>query len=184
MIPFFKSICAPPMILPANEIFPLLFLRQFKSSFAVDVLPRSSSHSHECTCTRECAHSHIYRVTNANSFLPSVLSGSSRTPRSSRGWWDSRSSRNHVDATGKKFFSWVQCGLTTRGRCIIPFIFFFPFSSIFQGIPRRALCRLHRKHRHGPSCNRPRYTCPLGPLSSFTCQHLGHFKLLRQLVLN
>lgn len=138
MIPFFKSIWAPPMILSANEIFPLLFLRQFKSSFPVDMLPRSSSHSHECTCTHECAHSHIYRVTNANSFLPSVLSGSSRTPRSSRGWWDSRSSRNHVDATGKKFFSWVQCGLTTRGRCIIPFIFFSLSVPFFREFPEGA----------------------------------------------
>lgn len=120
------------MILSANETFPLLFLRQFKNNFPVDMLPRSSSHSHECTCTHECAHSHIYRVTNPNSFLPSVLSGSSRTPRSSRGWWDSRPSRNHVDATGKKFFSWVQCDLTTRGRCIIPFIF-FPYQFHFSG---------------------------------------------------
>lgn len=68
IIAYFKSICAPPMIPSASEIFPLLFLQQFKNSFPVDMLPRSSSHPHECTCTHECAHSHIYRVTNANSF--------------------------------------------------------------------------------------------------------------------
>lgn len=101
IIPFFKIICAPSMILCASEIS--CILQQFRSSFPVYMLPRSSSHSHECTCTHECAHNHIHRVTNPNSFRPSVLSGSSRTPRSSWGWWDSRSSRNHVDATSKTF---------------------------------------------------------------------------------
>lgn len=156
--------------------FPTLILQQFKSCFpllhapsVLITLPWMYMRTHECT------HSHRYRVNNPNSFRLSVLSGSSRTPRSSWGWWDSRFSRNHVDATSKSFFPGCSTGLTTGGRCIIPFFYSFQFH--FAGNSQKGPLASPQEAQARAILQQTQVHRSFRSLSSIICQHLGHFML-------
>ena len=73
-----------------------------------------------------CKHSNtIHTGADAYPFPRALSSGSPRTSGSCRGWWDSRSSRNPVDAASKtlktleaNLFPVWSSGMTTRGRCV------------------------------------------------------------------
>ena len=78
------------------------------------------------TLLHTCKHSNtIHTRTDAYPFPRALSSGSPRTSGSCRGWWDSRSSRNPVDAASKtlktlgaNLFPVWSSGMTTRGGCV------------------------------------------------------------------